>query len=474
METATAIAPILIALAVWSVVLFAGEAVGTLAAAATALLLVGNFAFWWFGRFAMAEPLTCALLWGGLVLLGRALAERRHGTALAAGALIGLAGLARTETFLFVAAASALWVLAERVGPRMAVSAAAGFAAVLAFAATIVREAPSHHLAYLRNEGGLHVLALMPRLTEAWQNGAVALACVVVSALVLGAGVLGRRRGFGFARGALAALAVLMIGRERAHLCATRRMTVAPSRHLGWLAAYCSWPLLAFAPVGVVVLWRRGPVARLAVILLLLVGTVFLLNPRVAPYQPWAIRRFLPVVIPGLTIAAAAAIARLAETRRRALGGLVAIVVALGIVALEVRPILAVRSLPYFAGSFGSVGELAKRFPPDAVVVFDSSFADLQFQVPLWLAHGRETMMVSGDGPFWHETMRSLLAGQRRVYWVDNVYAPVPGAPGLSVRPVAPDLEFRVPLPDGPADVPPGRTVNRLVLFRIYQVRLAL
>ena len=53
--------------------LFAGETFGVAAAVTTALIFVANFAVWWFGRFAMSEPLTIAFLWGAFVFLGRGL-----------------------------------------------------------------------------------------------------------------------------------------------------------------------------------------------------------------------------------------------------------------------------------------------------------------------------------------------------------------------------------------------------------------
>jgi len=70
---APAIAPLGVGLAVWAVTLFAGETFGVAAAVTTALIFVANFAVWWFGRFAMSEPLTIAFLWGAFVFLGRGL-----------------------------------------------------------------------------------------------------------------------------------------------------------------------------------------------------------------------------------------------------------------------------------------------------------------------------------------------------------------------------------------------------------------
>jgi hypothetical protein len=241
-----------------------------------------------------------------------------------------------------------------------------------------------------------------------------------------------------------------------------------PLRHLGWLAAYCTWELLALAAAGGVAVWRRGgPVARFAVLLWLLVATVFLANPRVASYQPWAIRRFLPVVIPGVTIAAAAALALIAAASGRARER-AALLVALAVALLEVRPILAVRHKPFFAGSFAAARTLADRVPADAIVAVDAQFADVQIQVPLWLVHGRETVMMDGGGTRWRKVMTALVASGRPVYWITSRYEQPPTAPGLVFRVVAPDHELRVALPEATTSDPPAHAVTRIVPLRIY------
>jgi hypothetical protein len=467
-EAAPLAAPLFAGLAVWSVVLFAGETFGVVAAAATTVLVLANFAFWWFGRFLVSEPLACAFFWGGLVFLGRHI-RREGGSAFLAGVMLGLAGLARTEMVLFLTAAG---VLAAVWARRRVVTFAlvAGFALIAALTAVTVTGSPSHHLAYLANDAVMHVLAFRQPIAVLRSNGRLLTeAGALVGAVVLAAGFVGRRCGVGFFQGMARALVLLAVVAS-VFISVELGDRPRPLRQLGWLAAYCSWELLALAAAGGVAAWRRGgPAARFAVLYWLLVAAIFIANPRVTVYQPWAIRRFLPVVIPGLMIAAAAALALIAAGRGRA-RTLTALTAALAVALLEVRPILAVGRQPFFAGSFEATRALADRVPSDAIVVIDGAFAGVQIQVPLWLVHGRETVMVGGHGTNWRRVMTALVASGRPVYWIANRYSQAPTVPGLVFRVVAPDHEIRVPLPVAPADEPPARTVIRLVPLRIYRV----
>jgi hypothetical protein len=165
-------------------------------------------------------------------------------------------------------------------------------------------------------------------------------------------------------------------------------------------------------------------------------------------------------------LAAAAMLTRLAVDR----GVSVALVIAAAITLLEIQPILAARPRPYFAGSSAAVRAVADALPPDALVAIDSSFADLQIQVPLWLVHERETLMLRGGSRRWERVMDALVASGRPVYWINNLYEPVPEAPGLTFHAAAADATFSVPLPDAPADSPPARVVTRIVPLKIYAV----
>lgn len=466
------VAPLFTALGVWAVVLFTGESLGFVAAAGTAVALLANFGVWWFARFAMPEPLAMAAIWAGLAVLRRAAVAEDRRLAFLAGAIFGLAGLARTETFLFLIAAGALaWAWGR---PRLPMPPLlAGFALLVGVALLNGENTPSHHLAYLENDLAMHYGAAYLWATRTDALGSLragaALAATGLAVLLLAAGFLGRRTGVGVVRGVLRLAVPLALVAVLA-LYVRVALVVLPWRDTSWLAAYCSWPLLALAALGVPLAWQRGGAAmRVAGWAWLLATAVFVLNPRVAPYQPWAIRRFLPLVIPGIAVAGGAALAWIAQQPYRG-ARKVALALTVLVVALEGRPVLTTRALPYYSGNLAAVEAIAERLPADAIVAMDSGFADIQLQVPLWLITGRETLLVSEGGQRWQDVMHGLLGSGRPVIWIANHVGSPRDVGDVQLQPLEPDAQLAVAVPDAPADTPPGHTVTRLVPLRIYSV----
>ncbi len=461
-------APLFAALAVWAVVLFAGETVGFATAAATAVVLIANFAFWWFAKFAMPEPLAAAAIWSGLVFLQRAATDRDVRMAALAGVVFGIAGLARTETFLFLGAAGVLtWTWTRMRVPLVPLI--AGLVPLVGIAVFIGVHSPSHHLAYLRDEMGFHYLVIFPWLTAARESGRLQAAIGVLALLLFAAAVAGHRSGVGSVRGTLRLLAPLTIVTGVVVYVRIGGL-VFPGRALSWLATYCSWPLLALAVLGAPVVWRRGGDAvRLAAFFWLLEVIVFGLNPRVSPYQPWAIRRFLPIVVPGIAIAGSAALTWLGASARRG-AGVLAIALAAVVVGLEVRAIIPARGQPYYEGNLAAVAAIADRLPEDAIVALDRELSDVQLQVPLWLATGRETLVLREGGQRWRRVMRGLIASGRPVVWIGTRYGSRGDLSGITLQPQEPDLDLALVVPDAPADTTPSRNVTLFLPLRIYGV----
>ena len=83
---------------------------------------------------------------------------------------------------------------------------------------------------------------------------------------------------------------------------------------LHWFSAYYGLAGLLLAFVGFVVLGaaaQRGSAAASAVFLVTVpVAVLYIARPSISPDQPWAMRRFLPVVIPGIAIAVVFALER--------------------------------------------------------------------------------------------------------------------------------------------------------------------
>lgn len=463
------VTPLMMALAVAALVLFAGETLGAAVAAFTAVVFCADFAVWWYAKFTMPEALATAAIWAGFVVAHRAGRDRDGRAALLAGLIFGVAGLARTETFLFLAAAGALAYSWHR--PRTPIGPLAlGFASVGAFAASIVARSPSHHLAYLRNDVLLNYAFYgVPLLAKARASGALYVAALVLALVVVGTVAFGRRAGVGAVR-SLLRMATLVGTMVAVGAYLKVAYVVYPRRDVAWLAAYGSWPLLALAVPGLLLAWRRGgDGVRLALYAALLESVVFVLNPRVAPYQPWAIRRFLPLVLPAITVTGSVALAWIAGRRARG-ARVAAIAVAAVVVVLEVAPVLRVRAAPYWEDSTALVDSIAERFPRDAIVAVDSDLADLQLQVPLWLRNGRETLMLREGGVRWRDVIATLVASGRPVFWIAKTRNPPSDVRGVRLEPLLPDPDLVVAMPEAPPDTLPVRTVRRLVWLRLYRV----
>lgn len=459
---APAIAPLGMGLAVGALALFAGEAFGLAVAVPTALIFAANFAVWWFGRFAMSEPLTIAFLWGALVFLGR-------GVPVGAGVMLGLAGLARAETLLFAAAALACWSVWTPVRGRDLIAVGAGALAATALATAGLLAAPNHHVAYLINDLRMTRTAAVVRLLPALWDGRLLSTLVLLPLVPLTVGVAAAVREAPIVRATLRVLVVLTV--VVATMVYLRIGGKAePIRHLGWLATSMSPLGFVLAVGGLAAIWMRGgPSARLLVILVLLVAAVFVPTPRVTGYQPWAMRRFLPVLLPALALGAGMLIGALARSRRRAVQILAALTL-FAVVGQQLRPVFAVRRSNYFAGSLDGVRSIAEVIPAGAVVVVDASFADLQVQVPLWLVYERETIMAKGEGFAWRMLLPALMASGRPVYWIQNGFAPAPHAEGLTFTAVGPGQDLTIELPDSPGNVPPSFVIRKVVRFGIYRL----
>ncbi len=459
---ALAVAPLGLVLAVWALTLFAGECLGLAAAATTALVFLANFAVWWFGRFPMSELLTVAFVWGGLVFLGR-------GAPFAAGLMLGIGGVARAETLLFTVAALAWWSAWTTVRTRDLAALATGLVAAGSLAAAGLFGSPNHHVAYLLNDLAFATSRVVFRVVPALWDGRILCALALVPALPLLTGVTAAWSRLAIGRTVVrATLALLLVLATFLYLRLGGR--AESLRHVGWLAGSLSLPGLVLALGGIVIVWSRGgPAARFAVVLVVLVAAIFVPSPRVAGYQPWAMRRYLPVVLPGLALGVGASLGLMMDSSRRRLR-VVAAVLLIGVLVLQVRPTMALRGVSYFTNSLASLRTLADRLPTDALVVLDGGFADLQIQVPLWLVFGRETVVVSSGGPAWRALLPTLVDTGRPVYWIQNRYGAPPVASGFTFTTVASDDAFTIDLPDSPADAPPTFVMRKVVPLAVYGV----
>ncbi len=181
---------------------------------------------------------------------------------------------------------------------------------------------------------------------------------------------------------------------------------------LQWIAWYYGWPVLVVGLLGLVAWLAIGARERSARLLwlsaLVLPSTLlYLWQPSITPDQIWAMRRFLPVVVPGLLLATTWVARELSV--RRAVGAAVAAVLT---VATVVWPLTATR---HMAGAGDKEGAVAgtdqvcdlidgrptivtgvDTYLPTVLVLCDVTAISLHDPTPERLAEARERL---GGGP---------------------------------------------------------------------------
>jgi hypothetical protein len=367
-----------------------------LALAATAALAVDVVQVH-FARDSVSEVLAQALLFGGLYLLWQARRRFDPAGGLVAGLAIGATCMVRIDSFFYLIPL-ALYLFGElavargrgrfvaAVATGLTAAAALGFADLWFFsrayfhfeseelraigaglAATLAAGAAL--LALLRHRGELRRLAARtgPRLA------AIAPLAIVVLALFAA-----------FVRPHVEKAPLAHPSAQTDGIIAQKQrdqgLAVEPRRGYGehsfvWLDWYLGPVALAAGVGGLallsreLLLGRAGPAAPFLGVFL---GTslLYLWRPSIFPDQIWAMRRFLPVAIPGFVLMAAFAAERLlAIERPRRLGAALAVLIAAGTIAVPLAELVPLREERQQAGALGLIQGVCRSLPPHAAVI---------------------------------------------------------------------------------------------------------
>jgi len=144
---------------------------------------------------------------------------------------------------------------------------------------------------------------------------------------------------------------------------------------VNWLAWYFGWIVVVVAAAGLALLVhrsvRRRDLAIAALLLLVLPTTLmYLLRASIFPDQVWAMRRYLPLIVPGLLIALTYALQQLVARLRRvgALAALVVTSVALYEVLAASLPLWSERE---YVAQYAEVQAVCQALGPDAILLLD-------------------------------------------------------------------------------------------------------
>jgi hypothetical protein len=401
-----AVGPLLGALGLLVCYALCARLVGPRWALLAPVLLAINPLQTWFARDAYSELVVQVVALGGIWLYLEARAVVSARTAGISGVLIATGVLARFDALAIVAClvgfAALEWTRcddAER--PHVMRQVVAAFGLVL-LGATLYCSLMTYTTSrsYLDWHGSstrpLHFMLL----------ASVALATVWVVAHRLRAG-FGRR--LAQARSPFAIGCVLVVAAcvwayvwrpsDPAAAFSLSKISVAVPNYQAWVSAHWSWSMRWFVDwfgisavilgvLGFLILSRRalrGNVAATVVVVVAVpLAILYLWRPSVAPDQPWAMRRFLPVVIPGLVIAVVIALHGLMgfasgfpERGRRMAAYLVVFALALAAItqsAVAAAPLVDARAQH---GAAQAVKKVCNELPANAaVLVYPASFLD--------------------------------------------------------------------------------------------------
>jgi hypothetical protein len=376
-----------------------------------------------YSRFPSSELLAQALFLSGLCVFmrGQAAPEgRRAPYGCLAGMLWGAFCLCRVDAMPFLwLGLTVLALLPARLGIRRADWALPMLLTVL-FASMAVYHQLANGADYFSafSQGRLAPMVSAAVAGRRWPS-------LIVVGVLAAAGWLGYRcasapercgRLFAIARAFGLAVSALTIGR---FVVAAEWGLV--TTHVRWIGMYATPPALAVLGVGALlaVLTCLGgrPASGAVVALAFFVGPAvcYLIDPMVVGQQPWAIRRFVPVIFPLLFVLSLygwqAGLRRLFGARpafARAVHALLVIAVAGRFLGSSID----LFGRPENVRSVAEVRALARAVPEDALVLVSDDSAGLHLQLALEYACGRNVLLLplrDDPAPKFEEVMNGYL-----------------------------------------------------------------
>ena len=418
------VAPLFAVLSLGGLFLLVARLGGTGTGLLATLLSAASLPQIWFAKYPIPEMAAQFFVLAGLLALLAALRDDRPWLAAAAGGFFGLACFAKIDMIVLLSvsiAAFVAWRLLFRPqgGGRCVAFLLGAFSLALLHNAAHYVAYPSDYLLFARQ---LLDRSILSRWGE-WVAGLTVLLLAAAGLAVLAVrgewrrlGIVGPRALGWLLAGFVAAYAVVYVTTNSGRWPET----------LFWLSWYVSWPVMVLGLAGVVWLavsgraGRAQPGAAFFLILVVVVSLHYLYDPLEPGVHILSMRRFVPVVLPGIFAVAALAAGRVVEWvyfefRVVATTALTAVLV--GFVG---GPSASVLGEPLWEGALDQSADVAGLFPEDAVVLVSPELVGTHVQTSLTYLHGVDTVVVQQDEPrdILRDVMLDWLARGRPVFVV--------------------------------------------------------
>jgi len=333
---------------------------GPLVALLPVVALAASIPMTAFSRAAYTEPLAVALAFGGLTVIWSAFRGRDWRLHVVGAAMIGATGLVRIDgaaTVVGLLAGYGLFAGATLL-PRPRRRALGTLAAVIGVSAAVLvigyLDLRLTSPKYLADLGSEYTMLL-------------AVAAMLISRpLWMVNRNLDPESGYASLVGALQNRDMLVVDPTRSY----DEMTVT------WLSWYLGWPavVLGFVGLALAVAWavqRRDPRWLVLATVIGAPSALYLWRVSITPDQIWAVRRLLPLTIPGLLVLATVALVWVWQRRRASRG--VTVAAGLAAAAFVAAPVLSWRGDLFTTveqdGRWAQAHEICAALPAGRVVV---------------------------------------------------------------------------------------------------------
>jgi hypothetical protein len=381
-------------LAVLAVFIFTRRMLGLGAAVAAAALLSLNLAQVWGTRNPFTEGATqlgvFALLW----CIKRGFDTRGPRWGVLGSVALGTCFLLRVDALLVLAAVMPALVLLQATSPQRWLT-----RAFLPIAILLALWGTAHGWLFSQP----YMRDLRTLLTALWTLTAVVLTLCIPGFWTPGrvASLLERmyRRGRTvWAAGALTLSAAFAYGMWVRAAQAMPSFDDEALVRVGW---YFSRAGMLIAVAGVVLIGYRWLVQRRVdwtpfLFSLLAFSCLYFWRQMISPDHPWAMRRYLPVIVPGICVGIAAVADALwsRPSRMRYAWRAAAAVVLLAVAWHEIGMTRRFWSFTEKSGALAAVQRIAQAIPADALILFTRPGYDVLVATPLAMHHGRSVLPV--------------------------------------------------------------------------------